>query len=536
MSYAIDPLVFNQFKGIREFNGVNYGNQISAINCQNVELIQTEIGNNTGIKSTNGNKVAYALPVGYRTIEVFESEQEGVSYTLIYGENDAKGTLFYVDPSETVKVLIDDLTLTGECNGLTMSSTAFDVFVFTNGKEVRTVCFTNDTAYEAVIENNNPVEFDMGYVATINAVDYEGKELNWLSMTEWNGFLTVASAYGVNGSHQNDIYKWNDDPQDTADSWYIRFSKKVTAIQSFIGGLYIFTNDECTLLTASPNDSSSVMKTSAGIGCYSYTSLVKHDAYLFFYDNNQKNIYYLQATDTTGQIRPTGPVAKEIQSFFNNIKRFKMVSCVYENRNEIWCLINDKIVIYNYLQQEWLTREEQAINGLRLINNTLYSAGENGVVYAENTGDTFNGAYFPCVYETTLINAGSNTNIKKQKTPLLITVNSNFVNKFYVELTIDNKPKQPKQIFLEKLDTGIYANEDGSSTDPRTKYAEFEGDPNGAKYSPENTYKKVVRSISTPQTWYTMKIKIYTQQEGEGFFITSMELKNMKMKTKTRGR
>ena len=46
MSYAIDPMIFDKFKGIREFNGVNAGNQISAITCQNVELVQTEIGNN----------------------------------------------------------------------------------------------------------------------------------------------------------------------------------------------------------------------------------------------------------------------------------------------------------------------------------------------------------------------------------------------------------------------------------------------------------------------------------------------------------
>ena len=57
-----------------------------------------------------------------------------------------------------------------------------------------------------------------------------------------------------------------------------------------------------------------------------------------------------------------------------------------------------------------------------------------------------------------------------------------------------------------------------------------------AKYSPENTYKKTVVEISTPQTWYTMGIKIFTEELGQGFFITSMELKNMKVKTKTRGR
>ena len=529
MSYAIEPLIYDQFKGIREFNGVNAGGQISAIQCQNVELVQTEIGNNTGIKSMYGNAVAYALPLGYKTLGVFKSNQDGVNYTLIYGENDTKGTLFFVNLASKVEVVIDNLTKTGECNGITMASTAFDVFIFTNGKEVRTVAFTSDEAYASVIEGHSPVEFSQGYIATINAVDYEEKALNWLSMTEWNGFLVVASQYGVNASHQNDVYTWNDDPQDKADYWYIRFSKIVTAVYGFTGGLYIFTQDDCTLLTASPNDTSSVMKTSAGIGCFSYTSITKHDLYLFFYDDRQKNVYYLQATDTTGQIRPTGPVAKEIQSFFKEVKRFKMYSCIYDNRNEVWCLINDQVVIFDYVQQEWVTRKEQAINSVCLIDNSIFTAAENGVVYVENVNEDFNGAYYPCVYQTTFINVASNTNLKKQKTPLLITLNSNFVNKFYVQLTINNKAKNPKKVFLERISTGIYANEDGTSTDPRTKFGT-------AKYSPENTYKKTVVEISTSQTWYTMGIKIFTEELGQGFFITSMELKNMKVKTKTRGR
>ena len=529
MSYAIDPMIFDKFKGIREFNGVNAGNQISAITCQNVELVQTEIGNNTGIKSMYGNAVGYALPLGYKAIRLFKSVQDGTPYTLIYGETDAKGTLFYVGLADTVNVLVDDLTVTGECNGITMTSTAFDVFIFTNGKEVKTVAFTSDPAYQDVIKDHNSVEFAQGFIADIVAKDYLERELNWLAMCEWNGFLVVASKYGVSASHQNDVYTWNDDPQDSADSWYIDFSKKVTAVYGFTGGLYIFTQDDCTLLTASPNDTSSVMKTSAGIGCFSYDAIVKHDLYLFFYDDNQKNVYYLSATDTTGQIRPNGPVAKEIQSFFKDVKRFKMFSCVYDNRNEVWCIINDQLVIYDYAQQEWVTRKEQAINSVCLINNTIFTAGDSGVIYVENVNEDFNGAYFPSVYETTIINVASNTNLKKQKTPLLITVNSNFINKFYVQLTINNKPKSPKKVFLERVSTGIYANEDGSSTDPRTKFGT-------AKYSPENTYKKTVVEISTPQTWYTMGIKIFTEELGQGFFITSMELKNMKVKTKTRGR
>ncbi len=531
MSYAISPLIYERFKGIREYNGVNYNGEISAIECNNVELVQTEIGSNTGIKTMKGNSIDCALPIGYRTVGDFKTTQEGVDYLILYGENGEKGTLFFKNNiTGLVETLIDDLTVTGECNGITMSSTAYDVFIFTNGVEVRTVCFTNDEGYQTVIADHNPVEFSQGWIATIDAEDYEGNKLTWLSMTVFNGHLTVATEFGVRGSAQNNIYTWNDNPENVADSWYINFTKKVTAVHAFTGGLYIFTEDDCSLLTASPNDTAnSRLVTSAGVGCYSWTSLVKHDLYLFFYDNNQKNIYYLSATDTTGQIKPAGPVAREIQSYFNNISKFKMYSCIYSNRNEIWCIINDNILIYDYVQQEWTTRQQQEINDLVLFDNVVLTASESGVVYAENTADDFSGAYFPSSYQTTFINAGSNSNIKKQKTPLLLTLNSNFVNEFYVQLIVDNKVKTPKKVKVAQIQTGFYAAEDGSSTDPRTKYGT-------AKYSPENIYAKTVVEISTPQTWYTMGVKIFTTQLGHGFFINSMELKNMKGKTKTKGR
>ena len=111
-----------------------------------------------------------------------------------------------------------------------------------------------------------------------------------------------------------------------------------------------------------------------------------------------------------------------------------------------------------------------------------------------------------------------------------------FANDFYVQLTINNKAKNPKHVKLYRNSTGIFANEDGSSTDPRTKFAKEDGTGGGAKFSTENTYKKTVVEISTPQTWYTMGIKIFTNALGQGFYINSMELKNIKVKTKTKGR
>ena len=162
MAVALEPLVYEKFRGIREFNGVNYGGEISAITCDNVELVQTEIGNNTGIKTMAGNATLYTITdEGYKIKGVFASEQDNVIYRFIYAENNTKGRLYYIDINSEPAVLIDDISLSakGECNGLTMSATAYDVFVFTNGEEAYTVCFTSEQTYG---EQVKPLNFMYG--------------------------------------------------------------------------------------------------------------------------------------------------------------------------------------------------------------------------------------------------------------------------------------------------------------------------------------------------------------------------------------
>ena len=528
MAIALEPLIFDSFKGLREYNGINAGGQISAIDCKNVELIQTEIGNATGIKTMAGNAVLYTLPDNdYEILGVFKSEQDGILYEFIYAENNTQGRLYYIDITKHPVSLISTLPKTGECNGITMTSTAYDVFIFTNGVDAYSICFTDDVSYGSAVK-----EISTG---ASPKTDYLGNEIHFLAMSAWNGFLVVATDYGVRASHQNDIYTWNDNPDDIADSWYIDFTKKVTALYSYTGGLYIFTSDDITYINTTPNDTAnSVFQTVAGVGCMSYTSIVKHDTFLFFYDNIQKNIYYIQNIDN-GQTRPAGPAAREIQSAFRTVKALKMYSCIYDNKNEIWCLItdvNDKqtIYIYNYVQSEWVKREEQTLASLCLFKNTIHTA-HGKTILKEFLNNSYNDLYYASMYQTCFINAGSNTNLKKQKTPLLLVLNDSYINDFWVQLTVNGKAKNPKRVKLKTTEGGVYGdiNEELDILPGNQTY-------DVATYGAYNPYSKKVVEISTPQTWYTMSVKVYTDRLGQGFCISSMELKNMKAKLKTRGR
>jgi hypothetical protein len=363
MANALPSQIYEQFKGIREFNGVSYGGQISAISCKNVELFKTDIGAGVGIRTVAGDRVFVNLPDGYKVIKNFTSVQNGTKYMMVYGETETIGTLFYIEPiTNEVVPIINEIPLNtdteerGRCNGITLKYgvlEVIDVFVFTNG--FKAYAFSFDWKDEKVRE--------------IKAVDNENRALQWLSMEYWNGFLVVASQYGVSASHQNDLFTWNESEaggiNGIEDSWNINFSKQVTAVKAFSTGLFIFTEADCSHLNTTPNDTVNArLQTVAMNGCFSFESIVNHDTYLFFYDDNQKGVFYIQMTDT-GQTRPVGSVTKEVQSFFNNdVTTCKMYSCIYDTYNEIWILVNNKVLIYDYINQEFIERDMHNITGL----------------------------------------------------------------------------------------------------------------------------------------------------------------------------
>ncbi len=106
------------------------------------------------------------------------------------------------------------------------------------------------------------------------------------------------------------------------------------------------------------------------------------------------------------------------------------------------------------------------ITTLALIGNSIFTASQNKV-YVEGVGNDFDGAFYPAVYETTLINLGSNTNMKKQKTPILITLDTNYINDFWVQLIRNSKEKTAKRVKVSNNQSIVYAGDndaDGGAT------------------------------------------------------------------------
>ena len=196
-----------------------------------------------------GNAVIYTLPdSGYSIKGIFSSEQDNIVYKFIYAENNSQGRLYYIDINNNPTAIISTIAKSenGECNGLTMTSTAYDEFIFTNGVDAYSISFARNPQVKAISTESERKQ------------DYLGYDIKFLAMAVWNGRLVVATDYGVRASHDNDIYTWNDNPTTEAMSWYIDYTEKVTALYAYTGGLFIFTDDNTDFLSGNPLSSSSV--------------------------------------------------------------------------------------------------------------------------------------------------------------------------------------------------------------------------------------------------------------------------------------
>lgn len=528
MSYSLPDVNYQDFGGIREHNGVNANGSISALKATNVELYRYGLGANKGIRSVLGNSLYIAIGSGYSIIDKWETTHNGKKYLIAYAENSANGSLFNIATVNGVLTSIPlktNLTKTGEGNAISVKANTIDIydrFIFSNGEEFVSVRF--DESGSSTVQNINPV-------------DFEGRTIKGLSMCEYNGSLVVASkGIGVSASKQGDVFTFNANSVDSngaslaTNSWYVGFSKEVNAVAPYANELICFTDTDSTAFSGTPVALSSFTKRSAGLGgCASYSSWVQHDKYLFFYDEHQKNLYcYMQDPDT-GKTLLGDPIATEIQSYFSaEFKRCRLYSCITGTRNEIWMIINDDILVFDYYNKEWCERKEPTtVNCIGLYKDLLLSGDNTGNLYIEHVNRNFNGIFEGSSYETQLINFGSSSNIKKQKTPICITLNKSFNNNFFIELTVDNEVLEPVHITSNSSGlTGIF----GDDTEIMVDNDTFDV----ALFASEDEYGQNVVNIALT-SWYTLKIRFFTQSEAEDFAIQSVEFKRVKMKNKTLG-
>ena len=507
---------YTNFKGIRTRNGISSGGTISATECKNIDFAPSSFDAGVILRTTYGNVATVTLSgtyeTGYTIIRGFEFETDNGKEQLIYVESETEGALLKV--GSTFTVIEDELTVTGQANGITMLDNAYNTFVFTNGVDFLAYCPDGATTLQAL------------------SPEYDSNPVTGLAMCEQDGSLVIGCNEGVVlASRKGDITDWDYvTPTDTNKPWYQLFGKKVTAVVPYIDALLVFTEEDSTVLSGNMSDSDAATRSDASLGgCMSFESWCKHDKYLFFYDNRQRNIYYYMQNDY-GQKVLGEPIAPEVQKYFNGVTKLQMMSYIGNNRSEIWLLANNFKLIYDYFVHEWSERNCQALTSYFVYNNEVYSTSATKVLHekAGNMG-MFDGVYYPSEYKMQLINLKSFSNMKEMEFQPLLSVTGDFNNTFVLDCQINGKKTKSKNLKMY-FNGAVWADD--------TEQTELTPDNElwDVQYWPDED-ESVIHQLKGKfiSNWYYLQFTLKTEKQGDDFSITCFELKGITEEGDTTG-
>lgn len=527
MASTMISLSNRQFGGIRRKNSRFDETQITCSDCQNVELYFTELNSGVGVRTTKGNQaittyfveneIQSVIPADEEIIEIFETVQLGIKYLIVYTVSEAEGKLYnYNIYTKSLTELVSGLQALRNASGCDYIQGWQDIFVFSNGEDVKYIYSDPDTLEVLNVETDDNIH-----------LEYENEVVKGLGVFVFDDRVWIFNGktlyYSEQGNCRNFVPEQDTSKITSAGS--ITFVKNITAIYPYLSSLAIFHSDSSALLTVEQNTGFKVSDESPG-GCASYKSLVFHGTDLFFYDNTKKGVFSFQQI-VNGDKTLGDNIAYDIQNELmqlesSDLEKIKTLSVVTSDRNEVWFLLpistdeqRSIIMIFDYLRGEWVKRKSQHINAINMYNGKLYSAGKD--IYEEYVTDLFDGEYIEHYYTCSILNFLSDNSLKITKFPPRISIDATYSNNFWVEY-IKNydmlkrpkvkkiKAKTAKNIF--KYNTGITYN-------------------SGARYKPNN----VTKIYKLPSANFkALQIKFYTQEQTEDFCIKNIEFTKIKVK------
>jgi hypothetical protein len=508
MATKISSLKCNRFGGIRRINATFANELISASDLQNVELFNTGINSGVGIRTTKGNTaVCKSIPTDEKIINLFESVQGNTNYCFVYTENSAKGKIYSFDiNTQSVTLLKDNMTVTGQCCGLDIAQGWSDLFIFSNGEELLSI----EMSAEEKIKMMNLVDMDDRQVKGLGLINYDNRL--WI----FNGNVLWYSV-------QENVYDFStSDAQIKTSAGYIEYVKNITAITPYLGSLAIFFRDSSILLSGEyPYEQTDE---SPG-GCASYNALVFHGTELYFYDDTKKGVFSFNQV-INGDKTLGDKIALDIQEELcfveaSRLKEIRALSIVLSDRNEIWFLIPTSepdvktIMIFDYIHKEWVKRKCPYTTCFNILNSELYSGGENGRIYKEYETDLFDGEFIRSFYKCTPLNLGVDNTLKILYFPPRVTIDMTYSSDFWIRY-IKNydtfKAPKVKQIKIKTMKNALY----------------YDIGHWDKTYFPLKELNSIYKLPSA--TFKTLEIQLYTYASGEGFCIKNIEFSKIKVK------
>lgn len=549
MASTVTSLINHNFGGIRRKDSMFSDDKITCSDCQNVELYYTELNSAVGIRTAKGNfAITNQIPDNEQVIGIFETTQDGEVYFIVYTESETEGKIYSLDLSlNTLTLKTSNLTVTGKAQGETFLQGWLDVFVFSNGEEVKFIYSDTVNHAHLLVAGETDRSQPEDYKLKVNLTDNDGRDVKGLGLANVYGRLWIFNGRVLWYSQQSAIGIFVNSQDDTSlvtRAGYIEFTKDITAIHEYLGSLAVFNRNSSALVKPNNETLFEVTEESPG-GCASYNSLVFHGTDLFFYDDTKKGVFSFQQV-INGNKTLGDNIAYDIQTELMDIDKtdlykIRSLSVITSDRNEVWFLIPLEdtytkkvlveeeigepyyedvevpasiVMIYDYIRGEWVKRKCQHINAIAVIDSILYSAGKQ--VYQEYQTNDFDGDYIPDYYQCTVMNLGTDNTLKITKFPPRLTVDASFRNHFFVRYVRNyNITKKPKVKELYSKTFGNVLKYD------RDKY------DSGKTYRP-GAISGIVKLPSA--TFKALQMTFYTNAEDQEFTIKALEFSKIKVK------
>lgn len=350
-----------------------------------------ELYNNLGIIRQMGNTLLAELPEADGIISLCEIEAENKFSLVIITSS---GKIYIYKDSEQTLTLVNK-TLNGQkplvvpfLKGFVVSTESDNMFYVKNND---TYDIVDITAEDLVSEPLHP-----DYIAVHKGRLWcsKGSTIYYSAIGSYSDFTTKDDAGYINDFHT-----------DTSD---------IISMYSYKDYLAIYKHDRVYLLSGSSPDDFAIVPF-ADRGVFAPKAVINVDNKQYFLSNG---IYALEQVGELNQIRLGAEISGNIKNEFEKFDKTKIMKAFavhYPNKHQVWFFMPYEqddyfhtIWINDYLNYTWYKRVvPQNITTACKFNSNLVSADNQGKIYLEDSGNTFDGVPIEFMWKSAFLSLGN---------------------------------------------------------------------------------------------------------------------------------
>jgi hypothetical protein len=400
--------------------------------AQNIEILD-----NKGIIRQNGNALFLELPSQEKITCMGDMEADGVEKLVI---TTVSGKIYIYSSIENKLTLLDK-TLTGKkviivkfLRGVIISTESDGLFYIKNNSNFDIVeCEVNDLAGDTLYPDCITIYKGRVWCAKDSTIYYS-------ALGSYSDFTTEDDAGYINDFHT-----------DTDD---------ITAMCTYKDYLAVYKKERVYLLSGSSPDDFAI-SLFADKGAYAKGTPVNVDNKQFFLSNG---VYALEQVGELNQIRLGSEISLNIVDEFNNFDTTRIDESFvlhYSNKHQMWFFFPyaaddyfHTIWINDYLNHAWFKRVvPQNIICACMFNNKILTADDEGKVYQEDSGTSFNGEGISFMWKSPFLSLG-NVLHRKLIDEFYFVLDDVYDNKFRLDLYKDYDSEYSED--FENISSKIY--------------------------------------------------------------------------------